>query len=69
MTDRIYRSCDEAHREVERLREALKIFAKIEVPENATPGTWVARTLFCNDQVTAHSVWKARAALGDQGRD
>ncbi len=46
------------------LKEALKPFAKIEVPRSAEPGTWVARTLHCNDQVTAHSVWKAREALG-----
>ena len=39
-----------------RLRAAAASFAKIEVPTNAEPGTWVATTLHCNDQVTAHSV-------------
>lgn len=54
----------DAREENERLKAALRPFAKIEVPRTAEAGTWVARTLHCNDQVTAHSVWNAREALG-----
>lgn len=45
------------------VEKALRPFAKIEMPYGADDGTWVARTLHCNDQVTAHSVRQAQAAL------
>jgi hypothetical protein len=44
-------------------RDALLPFAKIELPPQGTPGTWVARTLHCNDQVTAAQVIAAREVL------
>lgn len=47
------------------LREALMPFARIEVPHDASDGTWVAETKFCNDQVTAFQVRKAREALAN----
>lgn len=49
--------------EIAALRKALHPFAKIEVPYGSDPGTLVARTLFCNLQVTAFSVLEAREAL------
>ena len=58
---------DRAEASAARMRAALEPFAKIEVPHSAEDGTWVATTLFCNDQVTAHSVRAARAALAIAG--
>ena len=49
------------------LRAALEHFARIEVPAAAADGAWVAETNYCNTQVTAFSVRKARAAL--EGRE
>jgi hypothetical protein len=48
---------------LERLRQALKPFADIELSPQPQPGDWVAKTLYCNNQITAHQVQKARAAL------
>lgn len=45
------------------LRLALEPFAKIEVPYEASDSTWVATTKYCNDQITAYSVRRARAAI------
>jgi len=59
-----HRALEEAEARIAALEAALRPFAKIEVPRSADAGTWVARTLHCNDQVTAHSVWTAREALG-----
>lgn len=59
-----HRALEEAEARITALEAALRPFAKIEVPRSADAGTWVARTLHCNDQVTAHSVWTAREALG-----
>ena len=42
---------------------ALRPLAKLEFPANATDGQRVATTLHCNDQVTVHSVRKAREAM------
>lgn len=53
----------ELRHEVAALRLALEPFAKIEVPPDAGDGTWVAKTVYCNDQVTASSVRRARDAL------
>lgn len=52
---------------IERLEAALEPFAKIELPPHPEPGDWVARTLHCNNQVTAYSVLQARAALRKEG--
>lgn len=60
----LQRERDEAHYKVCAASYVLRNVAKIEVPANAEPGTWVATTLFCNDQVTAYEVWVARSALG-----
>jgi hypothetical protein len=49
---------------VAELEAALQRFAKIEIPPEADDGTWVAKTIYCNDQVTAHQVRQARKALG-----
>ena len=43
--------------------EAAESFTKIEVPAVAKPSTWVAQTIFCNDQITAAQVLKLRAAI------
>lgn len=59
-----HKALEEAEARIAALEAALRPFAKIEVPRSADAGTWVARTLHCNDQVTAHSVWTAREALG-----
>lgn len=48
---------------VSQLAEALQHFADIEVPEGASDGCWVAKTAYCNNQITAFSVRKARSAL------
>ena len=48
--------------QIEALIKALEPFAKIEIPPNADDGTWVAKTLFCNNQITAFQVRQARAA-------
>ena len=52
---------------VAKLEEALRPFAKIEVPDGVSAGTWVAKTVYCNTQVTAHSVRAARALLSPPG--
>lgn len=41
----------------------LRQIAKIEMTSNAAPGEWVARTLRCNDMVTAGQVEDARRLL------
>jgi len=54
----------------QKLMEALKPFAEIHCPSSLVDGSWVAKTEYCNKQVTAFSVRKARAALreiGEQG--
>lgn len=55
--------------EVAELRLALAPFAKIEVPHDADGGTWVAKTLYCNDQVTAASVRRAQAVLAPKANE
>lgn len=45
------------------LIEAAESFAKIEVPAIARDTTWVAQTIFCNDQITAFQVLKLRNAI------
>lgn len=45
------------------LRDALRGFARIEVPADAPNSQWVAKTLHCNDQVTAGQVLRARTVL------
>ena len=42
---------------------AAESFAKIEVPSVAKDSTWVAQTIFCNDQITASQVLKLREAI------
>ena len=49
------------------LYEAILPFTKIEVPAGASDGTWVAETKFCNNQITAIEVRRARAALATKG--
>lgn len=53
------------------LEGALEPFAKIELgPLPHDDGRWVAKTIYCNDQVTAASVKRARAALiKDKGEE
>ena len=46
-------------------REALRPFAKIFVPIAARDGDWVARTIYCNDQITAIQVQRAKEAMND----
>jgi hypothetical protein len=52
-------------RQRDRMRRALEGFAKIELPREDCPdGTWVAKTLHCNDMVTAalaRLIWAALA--------
>jgi hypothetical protein len=50
---------------VAKLEAALTPFAEIETPHDAPAGTWVAKTLYCNNQITAFQVCAARAALKD----
>lgn len=52
----------EFRKALEDARDALTSFAKIEMPFDASDGTWVAQTTFCNHMVTAFQVRKAAAA-------
>lgn len=53
-----------AHRDaVKVLVECAEMFAKIEVPDDASDGTWVATTTFCGNQVTAYQVRRLQSAL------
>lgn len=45
------------------LVDATRRLASIEVPSDANPGARVARTVYCNREVTAHDVRMAREAL------
>lgn len=45
------------------LVKALRPIAKLEFPRGASNEAWVATTLHCGDQVTAHTVRQARKAL------
>ena len=47
----------------DKMAAALKRFASIEVPPTASAGTWVAKTIYCNTQVTALQVKEAKAAI------
>lgn len=43
--------------------KALHGFAKIEMPVGSPPGAWVAKTIHCNDMVTAVQVVRAQCAM------
>lgn len=51
---------------IEQLEAVVKWLADIEVLEGDSDGTWVAKTLYCNNQITAHQVRRARALLKDR---
>lgn len=64
------RKRDDMNARQQKLVEALKPFAEIHCPSSLEDGSWVAKTEYCNKQVTAFSVRKAREALreiGEQG--
>jgi len=63
MTENLRDDYDALRAELAEAVAALRRIAKIDFPSMSSDGAWVAKTLFCNDMITAFQVREARAIV------
>ena len=63
MTENLGHDYDALRAELAEAVTALRRIAKIDFPSMSSDGAWVAKTLFCNDMITAFQVREARAIV------